>query len=52
MIDDARVAATGQRDEARQDLALSQLVLGSADHEEVAGPGLPGARASAGMSRA
>ena len=30
-------------DEAREDLALAQLVLGAADDEKVAGPGLPGA---------
>ena len=41
--DDAGIAAAGQRDEARQDLALPELVLGTADHEQVTGPSLPGA---------
>ncbi len=37
------VAAARERHEARQDLALAQLVLRSADDEKVSGPGLPGA---------
>ena len=31
--DDPRVTAAGQRHEARQDLALAELVLGSADDQ-------------------
>ena len=41
--DHARIGAAGQRDEAQQDLALAELVLRTADDQEVPRPGLPGA---------
>ena len=50
----ARIGSAGQRGEARQDLALSQLVLGAADDQQVPGAwrrARPFGRELGGMSR-